>query len=427
MQTNFTEAQKRDAAVAASEEILRRCVHCGFCLPSCPTYTLLGDERDSPRGRIYLIKDMLENNRAASDQEALHIDRCLSCLSCMPACPSDVNYQHLIDHARVHVEKTRRRPVLEQALRKVIAFVLPVPGRLRAAMTAAKFALPLAPLLPRQLRAALGLAKKVDIGARTMAVPGIYPAQGTRKMRVALLPGCVQDVMAPGITAAAIRVLTRHGAEVVIPTGLGCCGALEHHLGDDASHRRVKTNTQAIANSETEEKFDAVITTASGCGVMMKDYGFILRNDVQATTASDMSNRVRDITEVLDALGLQVTGETPKAVVAYHAACALQNGMRVSEPPRKLLRTAGFDVREIAEGHMCCGSAGTYNILQPEIATALRDRKAANVNATEAAIVATGNIGCMVQLGGTVTPPVVHTVELLDWATGGPKPASLTT
>jgi glycolate oxidase iron-sulfur subunit len=422
VQTRFADRQLADPAVAASEQILRKCVHCGFCTATCPTYVLLGDELDSPRGRIYLIKEMLENDRPATAEVVRHVDRCLSCLSCMTTCPSGVHYQHLIDHARAHIERTYRRPLGERWLRGALARVLPYPGRMRLALRFAALGRILAPVLPRRLRALLDLAPPVRDAA---AVPHSVPT--TKRARVALLTGCVQTVVAPEINAATVRLLERAGVEVVQISG--CCGALVHHLGRERqAHGFAAAIVERVHAELAGAGLDAVVANASGCGTEIKDYGYAFRNDpALAAKAAAVSGKARDVTELLATLGLPPrTGGATSLAVAYHSACSMQHGQRVERPPRELLAAAGYDVREIGEGHLCCGSAGTYNVLQPEIATRLRDRKLGHIARTGAAVVATGNVGCMLQLAQGTNVPVVHTVQLLDWATGGPMPPELT-
>jgi glycolate oxidase iron-sulfur subunit len=439
VQTEFTLAQLADPDTAASEKILRACVHCGFCTATCPTYVLLGDELDSPRGRIYLIKNMLEKGGAPSPETVKHIDRCLSCLACMTTCPSGVHYMHLVDHGRRHIERHYRRPFGERLVRRTLGGLLTRPAWLRLALQAARLARPFAGLMPRQLRPALALAPAAVPPASPVDRPQIFPAEGERRMRVALLPGCAQQVLAPQINEATIRLLTRLGAEIVVAQGSGCCGALPHHLGEEtAALRLVRANVNAWEMAAATGKFDAVVANASGCGTMLKDYGFLLRSDpAYADNAARMAALARDISEVVAALGLgpPASGRQqdrrdpgsplPGLRVAYHSACSLQHGQRVEREPRDLLAAAGFTVLEVPEGHLCCGSAGTYNLLQPELAAALRDRKLANIALTGADLVAAGNIGCITQLAGTAPLPVVHTVELLDWATGGPRPPAL--
>jgi glycolate dehydrogenase iron-sulfur subunit len=430
MQTNFSLAQLADSATAESERILRTCVHCGFCTATCPTYVLLGDELDSPRGRIYLIKDMLEHDRPATAEVVTHIDRCLSCLSCMTTCPSGVHYMHLVDHARVHIERTYQRPLLDRWLRTLLAKLLPYPERFRWAGVLAQIAWPLGPLLAlfRASRVAAMLRLALAMPPRAAAkVPRVAFPAGERKGRVALLTGCANQVLAPAINAAATRLLNRHGIEVVLPEGEGCCGAIVHHLGrEHESLEFVRRNIDAWMHEIEGRGLDAIVVTASGCGTMIKDYGFLLRNDpAYATNAARVAALTQDISEYLMKLRLTQPARDSGLVVAYQAACSLQHGQKVESEPRTLLVKAGFSVRDVPEGHLCCGSAGTYNMLQPELAARLRDRKLANIAALQPDIIATGNVGCMAQLKTATAIPVVHTVELLDWATGGPRPADV--
>jgi glycolate oxidase iron-sulfur subunit len=430
MQTNFTLAQLADPDIAVSEKILRSCVHCGFCTATCPTYVLLGDELDSPRGRIYLIKDMLENDKPANDEVTLHIDRCLSCLACVTTCPSGVDYMHLVDHARQRIEETYRRPFFDRLVRAALAAVLPYPTRFRAAIAAARFARPLAGLAGR-IPGLARVAAMMRLAPQSLPPaglgPGIVRADGARRGRVALLQGCAQSVLDPGINAAAIRLLTRQGIEVVLAKGEGCCGALPHHMGRaDQAHALARVNIDAWTREIEGEGLDAIVITTSGCGTTIKDYGFIFRNDPgYADRAARISGLAKDVSEYLEGLGLPAPSSPPGLIVAYHGACSLQHGQQIKTAPKNLLARAGFKVREPAEAHLCCGSAGTYNMLQPEISLRLRDRKAANLAATEAQVIASGNIGCMTQIAGATGTPVVHTVQLLDWAYGGPTPEAL--
>ncbi len=432
MQTSFTLAQLADPQVANSEKILRSCVHCGFCTATCPTYLLLGDELDSPRGRIYLIKDMLESGKPANEQVTRHVDRCLSCLSCMTTCPSGVDYMHLVDHARAHINETYRRPFADRALRALLALVLPYPARFRAALGAARLARPFAGLVARlpagnRLSAMLKLAPQRLPSPTPASRPGTFAATAPRRQRVALLRGCAQSVLDPAINEAAIRLLTRHGVEVVQAADEGCCGALTHHMGrSHDSHEQAKRNIDAWTREIEAGGLDAIIVTTSGCGTTVKDYGFILRNDpAYADKARQVSALAKDISEYLDTLDLGTPVNGKGLAVAYHAACSLQHGQKVTTTPKALLARAGFDVREVPEGHICCGSAGTYNMLQPELSERLRARKVKNIAITGASLVAAGNIGCITQIASGGDLAVVHTVELLDWAYGGPKPAEL--
>ena len=430
MPTNFTDEQLTDPGIARANEILRACVHCGFCTATCPSYQVLGDELDSPRGRIYLIKEMLENDRPADEKTVKHIDRCLSCLACMTTCPSGVHYMHLVDHAREHIEKTYKRPLLDRLLRWVLTLILPYPGRFRLAMAGAMLAKPFRRLLPwlfpGRIGAMIDIAPSRIAGPALHDDPGVKPAQGERRKRVALMTGCAQKALNPDINAATIRLLNRHGCDVVVAKGAGCCGALTHHMGKvDLSHASAAANIRAWATEADGEGLDAIIINTSGCGTTVKDYGYMFRNDAGlAKDAARVSAITRDITEFMAEIGLEEAA-APNLRVAYHAACSLQHGQKVTEAPKKLLRQAGFKVVEPAEGHLCCGSAGTYNLLQPEISAELKARKVKNIEATQPQLIAAGNIGCMMQIGSATGIPVVHTAELLDWATGGPKPEAL--
>jgi len=434
MQTDFSLAQLADPDTAASEKILRTCVHCGFCTATCPTYVLLGDELDSPRGRIYLIKNMLEEGgpngaKTISRETVKHIDRCLSCLACMTTCPSGVNYMHLVDHGRRHIEEHYRRPGFDRLLRRLLGLVLSRPTLFRTALHAARLARPFAGLMPKRLGPLMALAPRTVPAASAMDQPQTVPAEGERRMRVALLPGCAQQVLMPEINEATIRLLARHGCEVVVAPGSGCCGALNHHLGEAATALSfARANIDAWENVRTAGGLDAIVVNASGCGTMLKDYGFLLRTDpAYAEKAARIAVLARDVTETVAALGLRPPAEDAVRGlrVAYHSACSLQHGQGIDREPRALLAAAGFAVVEVPEGHLCCGSAGTYNLLQPELASALRERKLANIALTRADLVAAGNIGCITQLAGNAPLPIVHTVELLDWATGGPRPRGL--
>ncbi|MEP7242367.1 MAG: heterodisulfide reductase-related iron-sulfur binding cluster [Gammaproteobacteria bacterium] len=521
MQTHFSPAQLANPQVAESERILRACVHCGFCTATCPTYLLTGDELDSPRGRIYLAKDMLEKDRPADATTVKHLDRCLTCLACMTTCPSGVNYMHLVDHARQHIERTYQRPLADRLMRSMLAFVLPHTGRFRAALWAASLARPFRTLLPKRLQALLDAAggarggppttltsagrtesavhnsttarvQRAAAAAAAAAAPAAASAEnkltaaGTAHFastnstvsikRVALLPGCVQPALRPEINEAAIRLLNRHGVEVVVAKGTGCCGALVHHLGrEHAANEQAKADIDAWTREIEGGGLDAIIVTASGCGTMLKDYGFIFRNDTEyAAKAKRISSISRDVTEVLaqvlgespakqalsveelkaesqfeapatesrsvfaaasrgpvgpngfGALGAAATSTAALGIrVAYHSACSLQHGQKLHAVGPDLLRKAGFTVLDVPEAHICCGSAGTYSMLQPEMSGQLRDRKARNIESLQPTVIATGNIGCMTQISQATAIPIIHTVELLDWATGGPRPGRL--
>ncbi len=421
MQTAFTADQLADPETAASHAEIRKCVHCGFCTATCPTYVLLNDERDSPRGRIELIKAMLENGGTPDRETVTHVDRCLSCMACVSACPSGVDYAKLIDHGRAHIETYYRRPLFERVLRWAIPHVLTRPRHLRAALGLGRLSKPLRPLFEalklRPLAALLRLVPK----AAPPAAARTHPTGGTSRGRVALLRGCVEPAMAPSIRAAAIRLIVRAGFEVVLVEGEGCCGALSEHLG-----RAEEARGFAAANVRAWMRagpIDAIVTTAAGCGTTLKAYGHRLAGDADAVHAASLA---RDVLEFIGEVGLPPVTRPGDLSVAYHAPCSLQHGQKINAGPADLLAQAGFEVRPIAEGYLCCGSAGVYNILQPELAGRLRDRKAKNIARTQAQIVAAGNVGCIAQIAPAVSAPVIHPVELLDWATGGPKPPGLT-
>ncbi len=431
MQTNFTLAQLADPNIAVADKILRACVHCGFCTATCPTYVLLGDELDSPRGRIYLIKEMLEHDRAATADVVKHIDRCLSCLSCMTTCPSGVHYMHLVDNARVHIENTFRRPLLDRFYRALLGWLMPYPARFRFGLQAAKLAKPFTALFSgiglKPVAVMLKLAPWHVPASKIPESQHIFPAEGQRKGRVALLSGCVDKVVKPSIREATIRVLNRHGIEVVLAEGESCCGSLVHHMGrEHEALGFVRNNIDAWTRELEGQGIDAILITASGCGTTVKDYGFMLRMDAAyKDRAEKISSLAKDISEYLVERGINSPTRSSHIPVAYHSACSMQHGQKIDRQPRELLVKAGFIVRDIAEGHLCCGSAGTYNMLQSEIAKRLLTRKVANIEKTAPRIVATGNIGCMTQIASGTNIPVVHTIELIDWATGGPMPPEL--
>ena len=425
MQTNFTPEQLENPAIQRANDILRTCVHCGFCTATCPTYQVLGDELDSPRGRIYLIKDMLEEGRAADERTVRHVDRCLSCLACVSTCPSGVDYMHLVDHARAHIEETYKRPPMDRLMRWALARILPYPNRFRLAIFAARLGRPLKALLPGKLRALMAFAPARLPPVSRNDDAQVFPAIGKRRQRVALMTGCAQRALNTDINDATIRILRRHGCEVVVAKGAGCCGALTHHMGKtDESHRTAARNIRAWIAEIDGDGLDAIVINASGCGTTVKDYGYMFQDDPLADDAMRISALARDICEVLAGLDLPEGGAAPLRV-AYHSACSLQHGQQIKTLPKELLTSAGFKVVEPADPHLCCGSAGTYNLMQAEIADRLKARKVATLSAIRPDVVAAGNIGCMVQIASGIEVPVVHTVELLDWATGGPKPPGL--
>ncbi len=426
MQTTFTEKQLQDPSIQRSNEILRSCVHCGFCTATCPTYQVLGDELDSPRGRIYLIKDMLENERVPDEKTVKHIDRCLSCLACMTTCPSGVHYMHLVDHAREYIESNYKRPLTDRILRWVLAQILPYPMRFRWALIGAKLGRPFRFLMPdARLRAMLDMAPKHIPPVSRNDDPQSFAPNGDRKKRVALMTGCAQKALNTDINDATIRLLTRLGCEVVVAEGVGCCGALTHHMGKSReSHAAAAANIKAWMREMDCDGLDAIVINTSGCGTTVKDYGHMFRNDPLAEDAARVSGIAMDISELVMQLDLP-EGHRQDLTVAYHAACSLQHGQKIKTYPKDLLKRAGFKVVEPADSHLCCGSAGTYNLMQPEISGQLKQRKVKTLEAKKPDLIAAGNIGCMMQIGSGTQLPVVHTVELLDWATGGPRPPSL--
>ena len=426
MQTTFSPDQLKKPEIQRSNEILRNCVHCGFCTATCPTYQVLGDELDSPRGRIYLIKDMLENDRVPDEKVVKHIDRCLSCLACMTTCPSGVHYMHLVDHAREYIEDRYKRPLTDRMLRWVLAQILPYPMRFRVALLGAKIGRPLAWMMPdARLRAMLEMAPKHIPPVSRNDDPQSFVPTAEKRMRVALMTGCAQKALNTDINDATIRLLTRLGCEVVVAEGAGCCGALTHHMGKTSeSHTTAARNIEAWAREMDGDGLDAIVINTSGCGTTVKDYGHMFRNAALAEDAARVSSIAMDVSEVLMKLDLPV--RAPQDItIAYHAACSLQHGQQIKTYPKDLLKKAGFKVVEPADSHLCCGSAGTYNLMQPEISKQLKDRKVSTLMAKNPDIIAAGNIGCMMQIGSAAGVPVVHTVELLDWATGGPRPPAL--
>ncbi len=425
MQTDFAPGLLARHDFKASERAVRSCVHCGFCTATCPTYVLLGDELDSPRGRIVLMKDMLERNRPADAETVRHIDRCLSCLACVTTCPSGVDYMHLVDHARAHIERTYRRPWPDRLLRRFLLAVLPRPALFRAALRAGRLARPFARMMPGRLRGIAEMAPPTVPPPGPTDRPRVFPAEGTRRARVALLTGCAQRVLSPAINEATVRLLNRHGCEVVVAVGAGCCGALAHHLGRGGA-AEARRNIDAWWRERERNGLDAIVINTSGCGTVVKDWGFILADDpAYADRARVIAGLARDVTEFVASIGLLPPVVPTGQRVAYHAACSLQHGQNVRREPKALLAAAGFEVVDVPEAHLCCGSAGTYNLLQPELARRLRDRKTANIARVAPVIVAAGNVGCITQIAAGTGTPVVHTVELLDWATGGPRPDTL--
>ena len=430
MQTNFTEDQLKNKDNKSSEKILRKCVHCGMCNATCPTFNLLGDELDGPRGRIYLIKEMIEKKKAPTKKVVSHIDKCLSCYSCMTTCPSGVNYMHLIDHGRNYVEKNYQRPFYQRMFRNFLSLTLPKPKIFKFLIFFAKIGQIFKFLLPGNLKSMLDVAPK-KIYSKTLKFQKVYKAERKKPTaRVALLIGCVQRVVSPQINESTIRILTRHGVEVTTMPEIECCGSLNHHLGkEELAKETFKKNINMWYDEYLKNGLDAIISNTSGCGTTLKDYGFVFRNDNELKKkAKKISELTKDITEFLDQnlkLSFKSDKVTKKYNIAYHSACSMQHGQKVHKQPIDLLEKTGNKILNIPEGHICCGSAGTYNILQSDIAKRLLKQKIENINKVKPDFISTGNIGCIMQITNGTNIPILHTVEVIDWYTGGPKPKSL--
>ena len=432
MDTNFSEKQLEDKDNKSSEKILRKCVHCGFCNATCPTYNLLGNELDGPRGRIYLIKDMLEKNKPANEKIVKHIDRCLSCYSCMTTCPSGVNYMHLIDHGRSHIEKTYKRPFFDRLIRNFLSWSLSKSINFRIVSMLTLIAKPFDFFFPRKIREMIKLMP-ISFPKKTLATMEVYSPNNNKKpvARVALLTGCVQKVISPQINESTIRLLNRHGIEVIVPKSIDCCGSLNHHLGkEQESKENFKNNILIWYDEYLNNGLDAIIANTSGCGTTLKDYGFIFRNDKEfKKKAKKISELSKDITEYLEdnvkLNFISMKKSDKKYKIAYHSACSMQHGQKVHEQPINLIKKTGNEVIEIPEGHICCGSAGTYNLLQSDIASDLLKGKIKNIEKIKPEIISTGNIGCITQISTGTNIPILHTIEIIDWYTGGPKPKIL--
>ena len=432
MQTNFKKDQLSDPEIQNSEKIFRKCVHCGMCNATCPTYQILGDELDGPRGRIYLIKDMLENNKPANDKIVKHIDRCLSCYACVTTCPSGVDYMHLIDHGRNHIERTYKRPFFERLIRNMLAYILPKPNFFKLLAKFTWLTKPLHFLLPKKLKHMVSFMPK-DFPKSEYPENVIFKPSKKSISKVALLTGCVQKAISPNINDASINVLLRHGIEVHVLSEIKCCGSLTHHMGkEDISHQYFIQNINAWYELYEREKIDAILVNTSGCGTTLKDYGFIFKNHpdkVLRKKAKQISELALDITEYLEeSIKLDFTNSkniNKKYNIAYHSACSMQHGQKVHDQPFQLLKKTGNNILEIPDGHLCCGSAGTYNLMQEELATELQTRKCENIKKVNPDIIAAGNIGCITQISNGTNIPIVHTIELIDWFTGGKRPTSL--
>jgi glycolate oxidase iron-sulfur subunit len=429
MQTNFTKKQLQDSNISSADGILRKCVHCGFCNATCPTYQIVGDELDGPRGRIYLIKDMLENDKPANEKIAKHIDRCLSCYACMTTCPSGVNYMHLVDHARNHIEKTFVRPFFDRFIRNLLSKILPSPTLFRMAGYSARLFYPFRFLFPKKIKNMMKYMPN-SFPVSRQENKEIYSSVGKTYARVALLTGCVQRVISPQINDATIDILNRHGVEVIVPKKVDCCGSLNHHLGkEELAHKSFINNINSWFKWYEEKNLDAILVTTSGCGTTLKDYGYIFRDhpDKELRRKAKMvSSLAKDVTEYLGKnIKLNYVKKDKKFTIAYHSACSMQHGQKIHSQPMDLLKKTGNEIVEIPDGHLCCGSAGTYNLLQDEMAAELLKRKVSNIDKVKPDFISTGNIGCMTQISSGTKIPIVHTIEILNWYTGGEKPTAI--
>ncbi|WP_069622804.1 glycolate oxidase subunit GlcF [Methyloceanibacter marginalis] len=429
MQTSFNALQLGDPTIARVDEILRRCVPCELVAAPCPTYVLTRDERDSTRGRVNLIKQMFESGKVTSTM-VHHIDRCPSCLG-RAACPSGVDYMHLVNLARVRIEQRGHRGASQRMMRWFVSRVLANPYRFKALLALGWFARPFRHVfakmgLPR-VAAALELVPANALKLKILKPKSAYNPKAPHTKRVAIMLGCVQEVLAPQINQAAMRLLRRHGIDVMVVKDEGSSGAVAHSLGhEEEAQGHARHNIDALTALMRERLLDAIIVTDGGRGAMLKDYGNLLARDRgYAERAEYVSGLARDITEYLDEIGLNPPVMWTGLKVAYHSACSLRHGQKLEALPRALLEQAGYTLTDIPEGHLCCGSAGVYNILQPDLAGQLRDRMLKNIESISPDVIVVGNIGCMALLQGGTDVPIVHTVELLDWATGGPCPPAL--
>ncbi len=428
MQTNFTEQQLKDKDNQSTEKIFKKCVHCGMCNATCPTYNLLGDELDGPRGRIYLIQNMLENEKKPTSKIVKHIDRCLSCYSCMTTCPAGVNYMHVIDHGKKYIEKNYKRSFFDRLIRNFLSKVLTNIKLFRLSIYFVKLIKPFNFLFPSIIKNMIVLVP-TTISKKKLKIKDIYKVKNKKKIaRVMLLTGCVQKEISPQINEATISILNRHGIEVVVSKKVQCCGSLDHHLGkEENAHKHFINNINVWYEEYLKNGLDAILSNTSGCGTTMKDYGFIFRNNkIMKKKAKKISELSKDISEYLfESLNLKFQKNHKKLRIAYHSACSMQHGQKVHSQPINLLSKTNNKILEIPDGHICCGSAGTYNILQSKIANQLLKNKVKSIETLEPEIISTGNIGCITQIARGTNIPVVHTIELLNWYTGGLKPKIL--
>jgi len=427
MQTNFSENQLKNKDNKSTEKIFKKCVHCGMCNATCPTYGILGDELDGPRGRIYLIQDMLENEKKPTKNVVKHIDRCLSCYSCMTTCPAEVNYMHVIDHGRKYIEQNYERPFFDRLLRNFLSAVLLNTKYFRIASLFVKIGKPFSFFYPKKIRDMMEIMPK-SFPKKKLKNKEFYPSNGKKVSKVVLLTGCVQKEISPQINEATIRLLNRHGVDVVVPKEIRCCGSLNHHFGKNEEAKKDFVNNINIWFDEhLKGNLDAILSNTSGCGTTIKDYGFIFRNDKELKKkATKIAELTKDVSEYLsENLKLKIKIKSKKYRIAYHSACSMQHGQKVHNQPMELLSKTKNEIVEIPGGHLCCGSAGVYNILQGKIAKKLLKDKVKNIESLNPQIISTGNIGCITQISNGTIIPILHTVELLDWYTGGPKPKIL--
>jgi glycolate oxidase iron-sulfur subunit len=418
MRTAFRTEQLTDPHMKDAEQALRTCVHCGFCTATCPTYLLLGDERDGPRGRIVLMQHMLESDAPPTAETVKHLDRCLSCLGCKTACPSGVDYSALIDTSRSYIETHYVRPLPERLFRAFILFVLTRPKLFAALSGVSRWFAPILTRLPGKL----GIMSRKARGGERKRVDWSLPDVSSGAPRVLLLPGCVQRALAPGIDAAAARVLAREDMRVERLDRSGCCGALAYHLGKaEMGKEYARGIIRAYEEEAAKGNVEAVLITASGCSAFLKDYPHVFADEPEwKKRAEAFAAKVRDFTELARPAAAPVGAAVAAPVVAFHPPCTLQHGQRIYGRGEALLAAAGFRLAPIPDAHLCCGSAGSYSLLQPEIAEQLRERKLAAIRSTGAEIIASANIGCLTHLAGEL--PTVHIAELLDWAGGGRRP-----
>jgi len=374
----------------------------------------------------------LENNKPANEKIVKHIDRCLSCYSCMTTCPSGVNYMHLIDHGRAHIEKTYKRSFSDRLIRNFLSWTLPNSTNFKLVLLLTLFVKPFSLFFPKKIREMIKLMP-TNIPRKTIPQKKVYLATNKKKpvARVALLTGCVQKVISPQINEATIRLLNRHGIEVVVLKSIDCCGSLNHHLGKEKNAKDTfKHNINIWYEEYLKNGLDAIISNTSGCGTTLKDYKFIFRLDKEfKKKAKKISELTKDISEYLnEKVKLNFNKKSnieKKYKIAYHSACSMQHGQKIHKQPMNLIKKTGNEVFEIPEGHICCGSAGTYNLLQNEIAKKLLKNKILNIEKVKPEIISTGNIGCITQIANGTNIPILHTVEIIDWCTGGPKPKIL--